>query len=264
MRLLVIGFLLIGHLAFSQRKSREEPSEIEQTKTLGYGVTTNTNSGLLGGVVVRSSTPISFNKKNMPIHRYLAIEAINIRHPKERILVGYGTRFSYGKTNYLFSVRPEYGREWYFFPKTAENSIGLSGILAFGPSIGLEKPYYIKYNNNNSDTPQVMPYNPDIHTDINNILGSAGILQGLFNGIKVNPGAHIKAAANLDMSTFGDNVTGFELGTTLEFFARRPEILTSKFTSNPQVFVSAYLTLYFGNKKLLKKKQDDRAGSSTR
>lgn len=246
----------MGHLSFSQRKSKEEPKEIEQTKTLGYGVTTNTNSGLLGGVVVRSSTPLTINNKYKAVHRYLAIEAVNIKHPKEKSIIGaYGTRFVYGKTNYFFSVRPEYGREWYFFPKTGENSIGLSGILAFGPSLGLEKPYYIKYADKNSDTPQAVAYNPDIHTDINNIAGSAGILQGLFTGIKVNPGAHIKAAANLDMSTFGDNVTGFEMGTTLEFFARKPEILASKFTSNPQVFVSAYLTLYFGNKKLLKKKK---------
>jgi hypothetical protein len=254
-RLLVIAFLLMGHLSFSKRKSKEEPKETEDTKTLGYGVTTNTNSGLLGGFVVRSSSPVTVNKKNKAVHRYLAIEAVNIKHPKEKVVVGvYGTRFSYGKTNYFFSLRPEYGREWYFFPKSSENSIGLSGILAFGPSIGLEKPYYIKYARQGTDTPVAVAYNPDIHTDINSIAGSAGILQGLFTGIKINPGAHIKAAANLDMSTFGDNITGFELGTTMEFFARKPEIISSKFTSNPRVFVSAYLTLYFGNKKLLKKK----------
>jgi hypothetical protein len=47
----------------------------------------------------------------------------------------------------------------------------------------------------------------------------------------------------------------FEVGTVIEFFSSKPEILSSKFSDNPQAFATVYLTLYFGNKKLLKSKK---------
>ena len=150
-------------------------------------------------------------------------------------------------------VRPEYGREWYFFKKNGDSSVGLSGILAVGPSLGIEKPYYIKYGRTSVESQAVVQYNPDVHTDLSQITGSASIWQGFLNNAGFNPGFHIKAATSIDMSTFGDQVTGFELGTTFEFFSKEPEIISSKTSSNPRAFVSAYLTLYFGSKKLKKK-----------
>ncbi len=259
MRVAAVIFLFF--LAFdgaAQQKGGSKNKDLDDSKYLGYGFTTNTHSGLLGGFVFRSSTLVGTSSKNLPIHRYIAVEAINIRHPKEysseRIP---GARYVFGKTNYLFSVRPEYGREWYFFPKLTENSIGLSGILAAGPSIGIEKPYYIKYRGNSrNDVLQTVVYDPDIHVDPGQILGAASIWQGFLSNAGIVPGFHIKAAANIDMSTFNDNITGFEIGSTFEVFTRNPEIISPKITSNPAAYASAYLTLYFGSKKMGKKKAE--------
>jgi hypothetical protein len=240
--------------AYGQRRTgAQEESVLDDSKYFGYGVSTNTHSGLLGGFIFRSSTPVS-QRNNLPVHRYIAVEAVNIKHPKEfQNPAIVGSKFIYGKTNYFFVVRPEYGREWYFFKKGGDSSIGLSGILAAGPSLGIEKPYYIKYGRVSGEQDITTQFDPDIHTDIGQIKGAASIWQGFLNNAKFNPGFHIKAATSIDMSTFGDNITGFELGTTLEFFSRSPEIISSKLSTNPKAYASAYLTLYFGNKKLKKK-----------
>ncbi|MCR9063420.1 MAG: hypothetical protein NXI00_05620 [Cytophagales bacterium] len=237
----------------AQLRNSEEESDQNDSKYFAYGVTTNTHSGLLGGFVFRSSTPIATGK-TMPVHRYIALEAVNLKHPKENSSpTPLGTKFIYGKVNYFFVLRPEYGREWYFFKKNGESSIGLSGILAVGPSIGIQKPYYIKYGRDISEQAVLTQYDPDIHTDFNSIRGAGSIWQGFLNNAKINPGIHIKAATSIDMSTFGDNITGFELGTTLELFSKEPEIMSSKLTTNSRAYATAYLTLYFGNKRLIKK-----------
>jgi hypothetical protein len=83
----------------------------------------------------------------------------------------------------------------------------------------------------------------------------------MFTGLKFVPGVHAKIATNIDISTFNNNVTGVELGTLLEVFAKQPEILAPKFSDNPQTFATLYLTLYFGNKKLVKNKKNGGKGT---
>ncbi|MFN3849422.1 MAG: hypothetical protein ACK4NY_08345 [Spirosomataceae bacterium] len=245
----IVGvFLLLANLSsYAQRKSKKDESEkeFEKFKMFAYGVTTNTNSGLLGGFVVRHSQAVG-RYKNLPAHRYLALEAVNIKHPKERVEGSLIGRLIFGKENYLFSIRPQYGREIIFFKKYGEEGIGISAIIAAGPSIGLEKPYFIKYDRGGRSGPATEAYSPTIHTDINRIQGAANIWTGIGKS-KIIPGGHIKLAANIDMNTFGNNITGFEIGFTAEAFSRRPEIMA--FATNQQVFTSGFVTLYFGNKK---------------
>ena len=252
--------VFIPMLTFSQLKDAEGENEIS-TKTLAYGITTNNYTGLVGGFILRNSFPVSV-RNNKPVNRYISVEAVNLRNPREKsILSAYGSKFVFGKTNYFFSIRPQYGREFYVFKKDDESSVGLSLIFAGGPSLGLSKPYYIKYTNSKGDTPQTVAYNPDIHTNSSYILGGASIFQNLLTNLKFNPGLHLKAAANLDFTSFNNNVTGLEVGTLFEVFAKKPEILAPKFSDNPQTFATLYLTLYFGNKKLVKNKKDGSKGT---
>ncbi|MCP9766779.1 hypothetical protein EGI22_02590 [Lacihabitans sp. LS3-19] len=256
--ILIICAFILPFIVFAQ--NGDDDSGID-TKTLSYGLTTNNYSSLLGGVILRNSFPVS-KRKNNPVNRYISVEAINLKNPREQnILSAYGSKFVYGKTNYFFSIRPQYGREYYFFQKDDENSIGFSVIVAGGPSIGLSKPYYIKYTNSKGDSPQTVQYNPDIQTNASYIIGAGNILQNLFTGLKFNPGLHAKIAANIDISTFNNNVTGVEIGTLFEAFAKKPEILAPKFSDNPQTFATLYLTLYFGNKKLVKNKKNGSKGT---
>ena len=115
-RLLGILLILAATSSYAQRKSSSIPSEKksdskkEDYKMFAYGVTTNTNSGLLGGFVVRHSKAVG-TFKGSPMHRYIALEAVNIKNPKEKSEpTSIANRFIFGKVNYLFSLRPEYGR----------------------------------------------------------------------------------------------------------------------------------------------------------
>jgi hypothetical protein len=244
--------LALPFVVFSQRKGTNNEEAVEYSKIFAYGATTNTSSGLLGGFVLRHSNLINV-KEGKTVHRYAALELVNIRHPKENNLSNnFGNRVSIGKKNYLFAIRPEYGREWFLFRKGNDEGVGLSAILATGPTIGIEKPYYIKYQNPNQDRPETVPYNPDIHTNVGSIIGAGSIWQGFLKGAKVVPGVHVKTALNLDMNTFGDSITGFEFGFTFDYFLRAPEIIAAQIVENKPFYASGYVTLYFGNKRINK------------
>lgn len=239
-------------MGIAQRKDTQKKEAVEDSKIFAYGATTNTNSSLLGGFVLRHSNAINV-REGKTIHRYVALEVINVKHPKENTISNnFGNRVIFGKTNYLLSFRPEYGREWYLFSKSGDEGVGLSGILAAGPSIGLQKPYYIKYARPNLEQPVTVPYDPAIHTDLTRIVGSGNIWQGLFQNAKIIPGIHLKTALNLDMNTFGDNITGLEFGFVTEYFFKSPEIISETFVKNKSFYTSGFLTIYFGNKRIKK------------
>ena len=243
-----IFLLLVVTGSYAQRKTSPKKTS-EDYKMFAYGVTTNTNSGLLGGLVVRHSQAVGVLKGH-PMHRYIALEAVNLKHPKEKAEpTSIANRYIFGKRNYFFSLRPEYGREVVYFKKHAEDGIGLSLIVAGGPSIGIQKPYYIKYDRNGRGAIEVVQYDPNIHKEINKIQGSAGIWQEFFKGMTINPGLHLKLAANIDMNTFGNSLTGFEIGITSEIFSKTPEIMSNQLTTNARFYNSGYLTIYFGNRK---------------
>ncbi len=255
--LFILGILLFQYFT-GMGQTRTLPSKKnekkEDYKMLAYGLSTNTNSSLIGGLIVRHSSSIGTYKK-YPMNRYLAAEVINYKHPKEKTVTSnIANRFIYGKTNYFLSVRPQIGREILFFKKNEDEGLGVSLIIAGGPSLGIQKPYLIKYDQNGRGAVEVVQFDPIIHKP-GNIQGSAGIFNQPFKGIKFIPGLHLKLAANFDIHTFGDNLTGFEVGITSEIFQAKPEILSNQITSNSQFFNSGYLTIYLGNKmknKLLK------------
>lgn len=248
---LLILLVTLPLTVLSQRRSDTEKVGVEDSKIFAYGVTTNTNSGLLGGFVLRHSNVINV-REGKTIHRYAALELVNIKNAKEYTLSNLGNRVIRYKKNYFFAIRPEYGREWFLFRKNGDEGVGLSGILAAGPTIGIEKPYYIRYVAPNQDRPSIVPYDPNIHTNLSGIVGSASVWQGFLKGAKIIPGLHAKSALNLDMNTFGDNITGFEFGFTFDYFLRKPEIIAFEFTDSKQFYASGYVTLYFGNKRIKK------------
>jgi preprotein translocase subunit YajC len=250
-RFIVLIFTLFSVHTFAQNQSSSSTAKKKSRgyEMLAYGATTNTNSGLLGGLVVRHSSSVGL-RRGKPLYRYIAIEAINIKHPKERSEpTGIASRFIYGKTNYLFSIRPQYGREIVYFKKNDDNGIGISLIVAGGPSIGIQKPYYIKYDRTGRGQVDIVQFDPNIHKELNRIQGSAGIWQYFFKSMRINPGLHLKVAANIDMNTFGNSLTGFEVGLTAEAFSKQVEILSSQLAQSPQFYTAGFLTIYFGSKK---------------
>lgn len=239
-------FCFFSVISFAQRKAETVKPDPEKAKYFSYGLSTNTHSSLIGGLVFRHSTTVQLTEKRK-INRYMALELINLKHNKE-LNLNFLNRVVVGKKNYLFAIRPEYGREWFFFNQVGDEGIGMSGILAVGPSFGLLKPYYIRYNMDNGESPSIVAYDPNTHTDYSKIVGSASIWQGFLTNAKLIPGVHLKTAANFDLNTFGDKVTGIELGFLTEYYFKTPEIMANQITKNSPFFATAYLTLYLGNK----------------
>jgi hypothetical protein len=247
---LALFTVLLSVLSFTSMAQQEEEEEGIDIKTLAFGATTSNYTSLLGGVVVRSSIPVNI-RKGKTVYQYLAVEAVNLKNPREYSqFYGFGPKYIMGKRNYLFNIRPQYGREFAVFQKSKDSNVGLSLIVAGGPSLGFLKPYTVRYEGNNA----FVQYNPESTQRIEAV---GGLLKNGFRGMKFTPGLHAKVAANIDINTFSDNVTGLEIGTTVESFFKKPEIMAPSLSDNPQTFVSVYLTLYFGNKKIVqpKKKQ---------
>jgi hypothetical protein len=243
----LIGLLLSVSLlvsAFAQQ------TEAGFQKEITYGINFNTDGGIIGGGAFRVA-----NVKSEKWLHFWGVDVVEVKHPKENRLLGQGGDvFIWGKTNYLFVIRPEYGREYVFFRKAPESGVEVNGILGAGPSLGLLVPYYIDYDINGSSQGQGVPaniqrvrYDPTgAHKDINNIFGSAGFLTGL-NETDLNIGAHIKAGLSFEYGRYQESITGIETGFLLEAYSKKLTMIPE--AQNYQVFSSVYLTLYYGRRK---------------
>ena len=141
----ILLLILVSTLAISVRAQNFEYFETE--REVYWGINKNSWGGLFGGGVLKFSDKISDK-----MYKTLGFELVNIKHPKENkysSAIGYGRTFIWGKKNYFFSLRGQYGREMILFSKKDEQGIRINAQLAAGPSIGLQVPYYIKYSRNN-------------------------------------------------------------------------------------------------------------------
>lgn len=230
-------FLLCLGLASTAHAQTSE--DYEYTREFLWGVNKNTNGGLIGGFVLKYSTaltPTTFQS--------FGLELMNVKHPKEaRTWNINGNSFIYGKLNYLYSVRLQYGREKIFFKKAPQQGVQISGILAAGPTIGVIAPYYVQVYVNQYESITV-PYDPTV--EYRNIMGTGGIFQGL-NESDVTIGANLKAAVSFEFGTFKSSVSGFEAGILLEAFPKKIEILPG--ADNNSFFTSAFITIVFGTRR---------------
>lgn len=233
-------------------------SEDENYRTITtFGITTNTNSGIIGGLSFRQSKLLSGTLLGMPQYRYLSIELVNVRHPKEiqSSISSFGSRFIDGKENYLFVLRPQYGREVKLFQRNADEGISVSGILAGGPSLGIIKPYYLEVSFGNT-TRQVpaSQVNGSTTPAGESVTGKGNFFQGLGES-KLTAGLNLKAALSFELSAFRTNTTGVEIGFLTEIFPNRILIIPNttaggnRADGNRNFFTSGYITLFFGNKK---------------
>ncbi len=206
-----------------------------------YGVNKNTNGGLIGGFIFR------YNRvKSEKLTESFGLELSNVKHPKEvRYTTFIGNSYIWGKQNYLYSIRPNYGAEYLLFRKAQKQGVQVSVLGAVGPTIGMVSPYYIEYATGPVTSVRV-PFDPEIHANQNNILGNGGLLRGLGES-ELKIGAHAKAGVNFEFGTFRSNITGIEAGLMVEGF--REDIIIIPTAENRNFYSSAYISLYFGWRK---------------
>jgi hypothetical protein len=256
----VLGLaLLAGPQTYAQTKLPTDTDEENFKTVTTFGITTNTNAGLIGGFVYRQSKVLPGTLFGRKQHQYLSLEVVNIKHPKEvqSAAGSFGSRFVYGKENYLFVIRPQYGREITLFQRNADEGVAVNAIFAVGPSLGIIKPYYVKIQEGNRQ--YSIPYSETI--DANgirknlNVVDKGGFFEG-FGQSKFTVGVNIKTAVSFELSAFRNNTTGVEIGFLTEIFPQKIIIipngdprLGSKEIGNRGFFTSGYITLFFGSKK---------------
>lgn len=236
--LLWVMCALVPFHAFGQ----DDDEDDDQGTEFVYGINLNSNAGLIGGVIFRHSQPLSDR-----MYQHFGVEIVNVKHPKEFRFHGGGNSFIYGKRNYLFAVRPQYGREIVLFRKAPEEGVRINVLAAGGPSIGIIKPYFVELAVSNTQT-IIVQYDPnDQGHSQDRILGSTGLLR--FNGTQLAAGLHAKLGATFVFGNFRSSVTGFEVGGLVEAYNRRIPILGFEGVRNRQLFTSVYLNLFFGGRK---------------
>jgi hypothetical protein len=231
-------FLLLSLPVLAQR---EDTGNYDYDREYLLGINKNTNGGMIGGVAIKVGSRLDDSQ-----FAYFGLELANVKDPKEvRYTTVTGNNYIFGKSNYLYAIRPHYGREVILFKKAPNQGVQVSALAAVGPSIGLIAPYFIEYALNRVET-VIEPYDPTIHQSRFNILGTGRLLEGVGQS-KLAIGGMAKAALHFEFGVFKSNATGLEVGYQLEGFQKKiPLIQTAE---NSQFFQSAYFTLFFGFRK---------------
>ncbi len=207
-----------------------------------WGITKNTSSGLIGGIMFKKA-----RKKNERVLETFGLEIVNVKHPQEvrTTSINTGSFYVFGKNNYLYSFRLQYGRDLILFKKAPQQGVEIKGVFAIGPSIGLQAPYYVKYavdgTSNNTQTAQ---YNESIKAQ--DILGTGRLLQGIGDS-KIKVGGNFKAAVNFELGTVKSQVTGFEAGFLIDAYTSQVEQMLS--AKKYSVYPTLFITLFYGNRK---------------
>lgn len=229
-------FALIIIICFSGSALWAQDGDYDYTSEGIWGINKNSASGLIGGFIFR------FSRSVKPDHyRTIGFELINVKHPAEsRIVSPTGNYFVIGKLNHLFAIRGQYGRDIILFKKAQQQGVQITATGSVGPSIGLEAPYYIEY-----EQVKRVPYDPAVH-QIERITGSGFILQGLFQS-KVVLGLNLRAGLSFEFGTFKSNVSGFEIGMLIDAYGRKINMIPE--ADNYAVWPTVYITLFYGSRK---------------
>jgi hypothetical protein len=235
----IFTFLLLisAHVAFAQQ---EEAGDYEYDREVLFGVNKNTNGGLIGGFNVKIGTRLTDD-----LFQFYGLELVNVKNPKEvRYHTQFGNSYIFGKSNYLYSIRPHYGRELILFKKAPQQGVQISVLSAIGPSIGVIAPYYVEYISRTQTIRE--QYNPENVRSRFDVTGPGRIFEGIGES-ELAIGGHAKAAIAFEFGVFKSNVTGMELGYLFEGFHKTPELMPT--VENRQFFHSVYFTLFYGFRK---------------
>ncbi|MCF6353176.1 MAG: hypothetical protein L3J06_09220 [Cyclobacteriaceae bacterium] len=226
----IIALLFISHFVSAQNSN--DNYTIENT----WGITKNTASGLIAGIVFKKS--IRNPTGNFTTY---GIELVNYKHPAQlKWITGTGNSYTLGKVNHLFAIRGQYGRDYILFKKAPQQGVQISLNLSIGPSIGLEAPYYVEYQ-----TIRV-PYDPLKHAARGDITGRGFIFQGLFES-NIIIGANIKASLSFEFGALKSSVSGFEAGFLLDAYTRKVNMMATP--DNYAVWPTVFITLFYGSRK---------------
>ncbi|MEK6780804.1 MAG: hypothetical protein AABY93_03825 [Bacteroidota bacterium] len=232
-------------LAMSYALYGQSADSYDYNSEFTWGINKNSSGGLIGGFTFKKA-----RKLNDWMLESFGIEIMNIKHPQEvrRSSNSTGNYFIYGKSNYLYAFRFQYGRDFILFKKASQQGVEVKAVTAIGPSFGVVAPYYIERSVDASlFSTKHEQYDPNNHDhDFSNILGTGNLFEGLGDS-KIQMGGNFKAALNFELGTVKSQVTGFEVGFLVDAYFNKVVLMPT--TVNPSVFPTIFFTLFYGSRK---------------
>lgn len=240
---IAIVFFLVG--AVSTTLVAQSTDSYDYNSEFTWGINKNSSGGLIGGFTFKKA-----RKLNDWMLESYGLEIMNVKHPQEvrRSSQSTGNYFIYGKSNYLYALRFQYGRDFIIFKKASQQGVEIKAVTAAGPTFGVVAPYYIERSVDASlfstRHEQYDPFNRD-HS-YSNILGTGNVFEGLGDS-KIQMGGNFKAALNFELGTLKSQVTGFEVGFLLDAYFKKVNLMPA--VVNKSVYPTIFFTLFYGNRK---------------
>lgn len=236
----ILFFFLFVILSLPVVSQTQDSYEYQSEFT--WGVNKNTSGGLIGGLVFKKARKL----KNDRILETFGVELMNVKHPQEvrENAIFSGNLFIYGKRNYLYAIRLQYGRDLILFKKAPQQGVEIKAVFAAGPTLGIVAPYYVEYQTENLNFSQFDQYSKAIQSD--DILGPGRLFQGIGES-SLALGGNLKAAINFELGTIKSQVTGFEAGFLLDAYAKKIELMVD--AKRYSVYPTLFLTLFYGNRR---------------
>ncbi|SKC76253.1 hypothetical protein [Ohtaekwangia koreensis] len=237
-KVLILSFLAI---TLASRVDAQTQDSYDYQSEFTWGINKNTAGGLIGGLVFKKA-----RKLNDRTLETFGLEIMNVKHPQEvrTNSINTGNFFIYGKSNYLYAFRLQYGRDRILFKKAPQQGVEIKGILAVGPTLGIVAPYYVEYARSNDLVSRSVQYQEGMAAE--DILGTGRLFEGIGDS-KLVPGANLKAAINFELGTTKSQVTGFEAGFLLDAYTKKIDLMPA--AKNYSVFPTLFITLFYGTRK---------------
>lgn len=232
--------LILCAMAFPGKAQTQD--SYEYTTEFTWGINKNTFGGLIGGLMFKKAYKIS----DRVLQTY-GLEIMNVKHPQEQRQHSQSTGnfFIYGKSNYLYALRFQYGRDLILFKKAPQQGVEIKAVFAIGPSIGVVAPYYVETGGDAGGIVTLRrQYDPSIRME--EIYGPGRLFEGLGEST-LKLGANAKAAMNFELGTIKSQVTGFEAGFLLDAYTSQIELVPT--AKNYSVFPVLFFTLFYGGRK---------------
>jgi hypothetical protein len=229
-------------LAFSVTGIQAQTQDsYEYQSEFTWGINKNTFGGLIGGFVFKKA-----RKLDDRMLETFGLEIMNVKHPQEvrQNSQSTGNFFIFGKSNYLYALRFQYGRDLILFKKAPQQGVEIKAVTAIGPSLGIVAPYYVERAADGGFATIREQYRPGM--DANEIYGPGRLFEGIGES-KLKLGANLKAALNFELGTTKNQVTGFELGFLLDAYTNKVVIIPT--AKNYSVFPVLFFTLFYGGRK---------------
>jgi hypothetical protein len=238
----ILTFIGVG---FSCLALAQTQDSYDYDSEFTWAISKNSSGGLIGGFIFKKA-----RKMNDRMLETFGLEIMNVKHPQEvrKSSRSTGNFFIYGKSNYLYAFRFQYGRDIILFKKAPQQGVEIKAVGAIGPSIGIVAPYYIERSVDNSyfvtKREQYDPTNPQ-HS-FNNILGTGNLFQGVGEST-IQLGVNMKAGLNFEMGTAKSQVAGFEVGFLLDSYFNKVVLMPT--AKNYNIFPTVYFSLFYGSRR---------------